>query len=150
MCSDKIVINKIMNNPSLCDGPGYRTVLFLQGCDKKCPGCHNSSTWDINKGTIIDIDDLVEKIKSICFNKKLTITGGEPLLQKEALEKLLEKLGGFDICLYTGNNIIDVPKTILKYLRFIKYGKYIQSLRSTTIPYVGSTNQVFMEVKHHE
>lgn len=26
-----IYINSIMKNPSLCDGLGYRTVLFLQG-----------------------------------------------------------------------------------------------------------------------
>ena len=43
-------INSIMNNPSLCDGYGYRTVLFLQGCDLHCPGCQNPSTWDIRKG----------------------------------------------------------------------------------------------------
>ncbi len=146
----QIVINCLHQNPSFVDGPGYRTVLFLQGCDAKCPGCHNKDTWDITKGRIVDIDDLVAVIRSICLNKKLTITGGEPLKQSESLEILLSKLSDFDLCLYTGKELDEVPQKILKYLKYIKTGRYVQELRTTTRPYVGSTNQIFQEVKHNE
>ncbi len=146
----KIVINSIMENPSLCDGFGYRTVLFLQGCNLHCKGCQNKSTWDINKGQIIDIKDLAVLLREKCLNKKLTISGGEPLLQEKALLELLIELKDFDLCLYTGHNIEDVPNEILSYLKYIKVGPYIEELRTTTKPFVGSTNQEFKVVNNNE
>ena len=74
----KICINSIMKNPSLCDGTGYRTVLFLQGCDLHCKGCHNKETWDIAKWTRITVAELAETLRKSCFRKELTISGGEP------------------------------------------------------------------------
>lgn len=143
-------INSIMNNPSLCDGYGYRTVLFLQGCNLRCPGCQNPSTWDINKGTLIGVKELAQQLREKCLNKKLTISGGEPLLQTDALKELLEELKDFDLCLYTGHELNEVPQEILKYLKYIKVGSFKKELKTTMKPFVGSTNQKFMEVKHDE
>jgi len=146
----KLRVNSIMKNPSLCDGQGYRTVLFLQGCNLRCKGCQNKSTWDIKKGELVDSHDLALAIREQCVNKKLTISGGEPLLQTEELIDLLEELKDFDLCLYTGHQIQDVPESVLKYLKYIKVGPFIEELKTTTKPYVGSKNQEFMEVKHNE
>lgn len=143
-------INSIMNNPSLCDGYGYRTVLFLQGCNLRCPGCQNPSTWDINKGTLIGVKELAQQLREKRLNKKLTISGGEPLLQTDALKELLEELKDFDLCLYTGHELNEVPQEILKYLKYIKVGSFKKELKTTMKPFVGSTNQKFMEVKHDE
>ena len=145
-----IYINSIKYNSSHVDGPGIRSVIFLQGCDLHCPGCQNRSTWDIKKGKEVNIDSLVEEIKTKVFNKKITISGGEPLFQKEALRELINKLyeEGFDITLYTGHLKEEVPLSIINKINYLKTGSFIQKLKTTIKPFVGSTNQIFEEVKH--
>ena len=145
-------INSIRYNNSVVDGPGIRTVLFLQGCNIHCKGCQDKSTWDINKGKEIGIDDLVQELIKKVFNKKITISGGEPLLQKDELVKLIDRLGeeGFDIALYTGHTREDVPYEIIRKVKYLKTGNFIQELRTTIKPFVGSENQIFEEVKNNE
>ena len=142
-----IYINSIMKNPSLCDGIGYRTVLFLQGCDLQCKGCQNKHTWDISKGIKEDVKELANELREKCVNKELTISGGEPLMQSAALLELLEELKDFDLCLYTGHEFNEISPQILSYLKYVKVGRFVQELRTTTKPFVGSTNQEFIEVR---
>lgn len=132
---------------SLCDGPGCRTVLFLQGCDIHCEDCHNQSTWDPNGGTEYDINDLCSEIRAKSCCNKLTISGGEPLLQKDAVLELCKALQDFDLCLYTGHDFKDIPEELLKYLSYVKFGPFKKEFISYTSKYYGSLNQTFMEVK---
>jgi len=143
----KIVINSIDYSGSIVDGPGIRTVLFVQGCLRKCEDCHNPSTWDIEMGKEIDIEEIVEDLNKKCLNKKLTISGGEPLLQYPAILELVKNLDDFNIVLYTGFEFDNVSKEILHYLDYIKVGKYIKEQRSTTIPFMGSNNQKFIKLR---
>lgn len=142
-------INSIRYNNSVVDGPGIRTVLFMQGCDLHCNGCQNKSTWDITKGEKVDIDNLINELNKKVFNKKITISGGEPLMQKEALIELVNKLSDlkFDIALYTGHQKEDVPNALIDKIKYLKTGNFIQELKTTIKPFVGSENQVFEEVK---
>jgi len=119
----------------------------VQGCLRKCEDCHNPSTWDIEMGKEIDIEEIVEDLNKKCLNKKLTISGGEPLLQYPAILELVKSLDDFNIVLYTGFEFDDVPKEILHYLDYIKVGKYIKEQRSTIIPFMGSNNQKFLELR---
>jgi anaerobic ribonucleoside-triphosphate reductase activating protein len=144
-----IRVHSIRETPSLVDGPGLRIVLFLQGCDVHCPGCHNPGTWDPKLGTDWSIPKLVQKLRSLATNKKVTISGGEPLMQKDALIALVKALEGFDIALYTSHQKEEVPPEVMSRLHFLKYGPYVESLRTTSMPFYGSTNQVFLEVNHH-
>jgi len=143
----KIIINSIDYSGSIVDGPGIRTVLFVQGCKRKCEDCHNPSTWDIDKGKEFDIEDIVEDLRKKCLNKKLTISGGEPLLQYPVILELVKSLDDFNIVLYTGFEFEDVPKEILKYVNYIKVGNFIKEQRTTIIPFIGSKNQKFIDLR---
>ncbi len=144
-----IRINSIKYNNSVVDGPGIRTILFTQGCNIHCYGCQNKLTWDINKGKEVDIDMLIDELNKKVFNKKITISGGEPLMQEKALIELITKLYdlGFDIALYTGHQKKDVPSILLEKIKYLKTGNFIEELKTTIKPFVGSSNQVFEEIK---
>ncbi len=93
------------------DGPGIRLVVFLQGCPLRCIYCHNPDTWDPSKGTPTPIGDIVHRAKRIrpYMGKEggVTFSGGEPLLQAEALLKATEALHaeGFHVALDTSAGI---------------------------------------------
>lgn len=132
------------------DGPGIRSVLFLQGCSKNCIGCHNAGIKERGKGTEMEITALIDFIESRCCNKKITISGGEPLEQMDSLTILLEKLKckGYNICVYTGWELDKVPEEILNLLDYIKTGEFVSNLRSPVIQYAGSTNQHMFSVEN--
>ena len=142
-----IFLNTISFNRSLVDGPGVRTGVFLQGCDLHCPGCQNPSTWDVNAGTQMTTEELANILKNNVINKKITISGGEPLMQTNAVIELLDLLNGFDIALYTGHAIEEVPQAILGKVKYIKTGDFQQDKKTTTTPYIGSTNQKFRRLR---
>lgn len=146
---DDIYLNCIRYDYSISDGPGLRTLIFMQGCDLRCPFCQNQKIWDIKSGYKWSIKVLINELKKNSITKKVTITGGEPLFQLEALETLVDELykEQFNIVLYTGHRKEDVPKDILSKINYLKYGPFIYSKRTSTIPFVGSSNQVFEKLR---
>lgn len=146
---DDIYLNCIRYDYSIADGPGLRTLIFMQGCDLRCPFCQNQKIWDIKSGYKWSIKVLINELKKNSITKKVTITGGEPLFQLEALKTLVDELykEQFNIVLYTGHRKEDVPKDILSKINYLKYGPFIYSKRTSTIPFVGSSNQVFEKLR---
>ena len=74
---------------ALVDGPGVRSVLFLQGCPFRCLFCHNPDTWPFLKKNPITPEEAFRKL--IRFkpywkdNGGITVSGGEPLSQLDFL-----------------------------------------------------------------
>ena len=143
----KVYINSIKFNRSLVDGPGVRTVVFFQGCDLRCKGCQNPSTWEMKNGTEMTTDELVTLLKKEVVNKKVTFSGGEPLMQVDSLIDIVKKLEDFDVAVYTGHELDEVPQELLENITYIKTGSFKEELKSSIRPYVGSTNQEFRRVK---
>ena len=46
------------------EGPGKRTAVWVQGCQRRCPGCCNPHMQEKRKNKIIDTEDLVNLIKT--------------------------------------------------------------------------------------
>lgn len=73
------------------DGPGVRFVVFVQGCPMRCAYCHNPDTWEMNAGTLMDPEYIIEQYeRNVSFYKGggITVTGGEPLMQIDFLISL--------------------------------------------------------------
>jgi len=79
----------------LVDGPGIRTVIFLNGCNLRCKYCHNPETWKMQELNYTS-DEIVHKCvrNKPYFNKNggVTFSGGEPLLQYDFLVETCKKL----------------------------------------------------------
>jgi len=104
-------------------GPGERTEIFLQGCLRDCPGCFNPETHALDGGRMMPVRYLVKDIMSNTPQRKLTVSGGEPLLQSETLVKLLKPLArnGFHILMYTGADFNELLRFIFSNVPIPKY-----------------------------
>lgn len=78
------------------DGPGVRTVVFMQGCPLRCICCHNPDTWDFAGGSETTVEELVARILRYrnYFGEQggVTVSGGEPLSQAAFVTELFRRL----------------------------------------------------------
>ena len=78
------------------DGPGIRTVFFLQGCPARCAYCHNPDTWDAAGGKEITVEEVVRRARRgrpyYGTSGGVTFSGGEPLLQGEFVLEAIRAL----------------------------------------------------------
>ncbi len=72
-------------------GPGRRLVIWLQGCLKRCPGCANGPFLSESTGRLFSIAELCDVMDRCGAIEGLTLSGGEPVLQAEALLPLLKE-----------------------------------------------------------
>src|SRR5690554_5134798 len=89
---------------SIVDGPGLRFTVFAQGCPHRCRGCHNPQTHLSVGGTMFTPERLLTLYDEHPFNRGITLSGGEPFAQAEAmavLAKSVHRKGG-DVVTYTG------------------------------------------------
>ena len=78
------------------DGPGIRTIFFMQGCPARCLYCHNPDSWAVGGGRDIEIDEIVHwAVRGKPYHGEkggVTFSGGEPLMQGEFLIEAIEAL----------------------------------------------------------
>ncbi len=69
-------------------GPGQRFVIWVQGCCFNCRGCISPDWIPQKQATLVDPVRLADYILSIPGTQGLTVSGGEPMLQADALSEL--------------------------------------------------------------
>ena len=93
------------------DGKGLRCVVFYSGCNLRCPFCHNPETL-YKQGTLTDVDELIPRLlryKPYFRRGGITLSGGEPFLQKEFTLAVCARLKaeGVHVCIETNGYICD-------------------------------------------
>jgi pyruvate formate lyase activating enzyme len=95
-------------------------VLFMAGCNLRCPYCQNSTLIPPDSGQEVSLDYIREQIetgmKPVPQLDALVITGGEPLLQPEGVLQAakLAREYGLKIMLDTNGTISDNLDMILR------------------------------------
>ena len=92
-------------------------VIFTVGCNLSCGFCHNKYLLHEGVGSDVDVPELMEQIKSNMLVSGVSISGGEPTLQKDLLElcKEIKKIGKYISIDTNGTN----PQIISKLLPYI-------------------------------
>lgn len=113
---------------STLDGPGIRTVIFMQGCALRCKYCHNPDTWAVDSPDARDYG--VEELMEVIIRNRpyyeasgggITFSGGEPLLQHRFIKEIFEycrqeKIStAYDSSLYISSEVVQnlIPFTDL-------------------------------------
>lgn len=134
---------------SSANGPGLRTVLWLQGCTLGCPGCFNPATHSRNGGSDYQPEAL---LKSILNHQEriegITLSGGEPLQQLTGLISFLQLIRqntSLSVVLFSGYSWEEIHKMphssqILKHIDILLAGRFIQEQR-TASHLLGSANK---------
>lgn len=108
---------------SAVDGPGIRSVLFMQGCPLRCQFCHNPDTWDATQGKVMTTKQVINQLLRCqpYFGQDggITISGGEPLMQSDFIHELFQLCHQHNIqtcldtsgCLYNDSVALCLEKT---------------------------------------
>lgn len=130
-------------------GPGSRYVVWVQGCLQRCPGCITPESRPLVGGTEIDVYDLAADIILAGNIDGITISGGEPFLQSEALTTLLQEVRysrpELTVIIYTGYEYAElcedeIHRRLIECADVIIDGKYIEALNDNR-GIRGSSNQ---------
>ncbi len=92
MTERALLINRIIA-PVTALGPGVRVGVWVQGCTIGCAGCASTDTWSSDGGTLMSVESAAEQVVGVAGQTGatgLTISGGEPFQQAEAVAELVE------------------------------------------------------------
>lgn len=132
-------------------GPGERAAVWFQGCRRSCKGCMSPSSRSLDGGILASIPKLCQAVLAQQGLEGITISGGEPFLQPEALDSLLTLLrdhADLGVIIYTGYTLEQLRaknnpsiQRILDHLAdMIIDGEYVEELNDGK-SLKGSSNQ---------
>lgn len=154
----KIRLAAPLQQDSIVDGEGIRTVIWTQGCTHNCFGCHNPETHDMRGGELVDVDEINEQIRELEGQDGITFSGGDPMFQIDACLHIAKtaKECGLNVWCYTGFTFEELMKmsdknqSLIEFLKLIDVlidGKFMIEQKSFNIKFRGSRNQRIIDVK---
>lgn len=140
------------------NGPGTRCTLFVSGCEHRCPGCYNATTWKPDSGkpfTRAEADKIITDLNDTRIRRQgLSLSGGDPLHPANLagilalVKRVRAECPGKDIWLWTGYTLAELnaeQKTILPYLDTVIDGRFEKAIADPSLVWRGSSNQII----HH-
>ena len=137
---------------SIVDGPGFRFVVFAQGCPHRCEGCHNPETHSFEGGYLSNTERIVEAVKKDSLLAGVTFSGGEPFCQAAAFAGLAREIHalGLNVMSYTGYTFEELYaaraerpewEELLGELDLLVDGRFVLAKKSLNLQFRGSANQ---------
>jgi len=134
---------------SRANGPGNRLVVWVQGCSRRCPGCFNPETHSHDPYCLMKVGEVFFRIVEASSRiEGITISGGEPMEQADALGSLLHRVRSetsLSVVFFSGYTLKQIEKTergamLLEDIDILIDGPYIERYRSAQV-LKGSSNQ---------
>lgn len=148
----KILVNKL-HYPVEVLGPGRRIGIWMQGCTIRCFGCISRDTWKADPQFGVEVGEVLDWVASLPRGAVdgVTISGGEPFDQPDALTRLLDGLHLWrdareqevDILAYSGRSYADLESRFSRALGLLDAlvpEPFVQGA-PTALPLRGSANQ---------
>jgi anaerobic ribonucleoside-triphosphate reductase activating protein len=152
-----------IRHQSLDEGPGYRTVLWFAGCSIRCIGCQTPELWSRASGQAVLLDVVRRALDrgQAIGDRGVTMIGGEPFDQPEALAELCEHVKSTwpsstsapRLMLYSGYTIETLQSRndpavarALTTADVLVDGPFIQTLFDANLAYRGSRNQRLIDL----
>ena len=133
---------------SVSNGPGARFVIWVQGCPFRCHGCSNGDFLEFRDAQLMSVTSLTSRILDTPGIEGVTLSGGEPMTQAEALVKLLSPLksAGLSVVCFSGYTLDELQMSgdhwktsLLKLIDILIDGRYVSSQPGAGL--TGSRNQ---------
>lgn len=135
---------------SRVNGPGIRTVVWVQGCTLNCPGCFNTHTHPHEPVTLLDPVQLGRDLLDFADCEGITISGGEPFQQAEACALLARTAqdAGRSVMVFSGYTHEYLcaaadphVRGFLSRIDLLVAGPYVEQLKTDGRGWVASSNQ---------
>lgn len=131
-------------------GPGQRAVIWVQGCRFGCPNCIVPESWDESAGERITIAEMADWVLAQPGIEGITLSGGEPMLQAEALVDSIDLIRArldLGVVCYTGYRLEQLKQqgsleqqNLLQRIDLLIDGIYLEKQHGNLL-WRGSSNQ---------
>lgn len=130
------------------EGPGRRFALWVQGCPLRCPGCCNPQMLPFGRGDEVDVAALAAEILATPGIEGVSLLGGEPFAQAEALAELAGLVKPLSVMIYTGFTLAELraradvtTDALLAAADLVVDGPYLRDEPERARRWIGSRNQ---------